>query len=91
MGQACNQRIFRTTFSASISHLRTALHATETAIDDTGLQSIAAGQDYLQLTKCLAGAPPTSSSRPAVLVRSTRMEHGGRDSCGVSIGWFLVW
>ena len=61
MGQDCNQRIFRTTFSASIRHLRTALHATETAIIRLGLQSIAAGRDYLQLTRCLAGAPPAGS------------------------------
>ena len=91
MRQDCNQRIFRTTLSASIPHLRTALHATETAIIRPGLQSIVSGQDYLQLTKCLAGASPAGSSRPTVLVRSTRMGHGGRDSCGVSIGWFLVW
>ncbi len=51
MGQACNQRIFRTTLSASITLVRTALNATETAINGTELQSIASGQDYLQLTK----------------------------------------
>jgi hypothetical protein len=90
MGQDCNQRSFRTTLSASIPHLWTALHATETAIIQPGLQSIAAGQDYLQLTKCLAGALPAGSSRPTVLVRSTRMEHRGGDSFCVSTGCFEV-
>jgi hypothetical protein len=61
MGRDCNQRIFRTTLSASISHLRTTLFATEPAIIQPGLQSIAAGQDYLQLTRRLAGALPIGS------------------------------
>ena len=76
MAQARNQRVFWTTLFASIPHLRTALHATETAIIQPGLQFIAAGQDYLQLTTCLAGAPPASSSRPAVLVRYTLQIQG---------------
>jgi hypothetical protein len=76
MCQDCNQRIFRTTLSASIPHLRTALNATETAIIRRGLQSIVSGQDYLQLTKCLAGAPPAGSSRPTVLVRYTLQIQG---------------
>jgi hypothetical protein len=64
--------------------------ATETAISGTGLQSIAAGQDYLPLTTCLAGAPPASSSRPTVLVRYTRMEHRRGDNFCVSIECFEV-
>src|SRR5215475_8832842 len=43
----------------------------------------------------LNGAPqqtgPVRPSRAPVLVKYTRMGHGGRDSCDVSIGWFLVW
>jgi hypothetical protein len=53
MGQDCNQRKVETTFFASIHLPRTGLFASETAIIRSGLQSIAAGQDYLQLTKCL--------------------------------------
>ena len=90
MGRDGHQRIVRTTFAASLLHLRTALHATEPAIIQPGLPSIALGQDYLQLTKCLAGALSAGSSRPTVLVRSTRMKHSGRDSLYVSIGWILA-
>jgi len=61
MGRDCNQRIFRTTLSASLSYLRTTFFATEPAIIQPGLPSIAAGQDYLHLTRRLAGALPTGS------------------------------
>ena len=76
MGQDCNQRSFRTTFTATIDPSGTGFIATETAIIQPGLQSIVAGQDYLQLTKCLAGALPAGSSRPPVLVRSTLQIQG---------------
>ena len=69
MGQDCNQRSFRTTLSASIHPFRTGLFATETAIIQPGLQSIAAGQDYLQLTKCLAGDHPMRM-HPSCLARA---------------------
>src|SRR6266487_2457845 len=86
MGQDCNQRIFRTTLSASIPHLRTALHATETAIIRPGLPSIASGRDYLQLTKCLVGALPAGSSRPTVLVRSTSARlRNGSNGCFIRL------
>src|SRR4051812_26337647 len=49
MRQDCNQRIFRTTLSASILHLRTALVASEPAISGTGLQSTVLGPHYLPL------------------------------------------
>ena len=49
MGQDCNQRIFRTTFSASIRHLRTTFSASETAISGTRLQSATSGPHYLRL------------------------------------------
>jgi hypothetical protein len=55
---ACNQRIFRATFTASIAALRTGFCATETAIILVGQQWIAAGQHYLPLTRGLAGARP---------------------------------
>jgi hypothetical protein len=63
MGQDCNQRVFRTTFAASIARLRTGLSATETAIIQPGPQSVAAGQHYLPLTKSLSGIPPALASR----------------------------
>ena len=87
MGQACNQRIFRTTFTALIDPSRTGFTAPETAIIQPGLQSMASGQDYLQLTMGLAGAPPAGASRPTVLVRYTLMAHRGGDSYSVSRGW----
>ena len=49
MAQDCNQRVFETTFAASITPLKTTLFASETAISGTGLQSAAVGPHYLQL------------------------------------------
>src|SRR2546425_12087109 len=87
---ACNQRIFRTTLTASIAVLRTGLFATETAIILAGQPWIAAGQHYLQLTRGLACALPADACWPTVSGRSTRMKHSGRDSLYVSIGWILA-
>ena len=47
---------FRTTFTASITLLRTTLFATETAISRSGLQSVTAGPHYLQLTGAHSGS-----------------------------------
>jgi hypothetical protein len=73
LSPACNQRIFRTTLTASIAALRPGLFATETAIILAGQQWIAAGQHYLQLTRGLACALPADACWSTVLVRYTHM------------------
>jgi len=91
MAQDCNQRDFRTAFCASIARLKTTLSATEPAIICLGLQCISLGPHYLQLNEHRTAGHLVLLLTSPVLVRSTRMGHGGRDSCGVSRGWFWVW
>ena len=86
----CNQRIFRTTLSASISDVRTTLSASETAISGTRLQSATSGRHYLHLTGLTTPGHLALLLDSPVLVRSTRMEHRRGDSFCVSIGCLEV-
>src|SRR5712692_8868139 len=91
MAQDCNQRKLGTTFAATITPSRTGFRATETAISGIGLQSMAPGPHYVQLNSATRQTGLACPSRSPVFWGYTRMRHGRRDSCGVSIGWFWGW